>query len=650
MIDKTGSTSRGGPLLAPAVLLCVCGLIACAEPVEQPVAKTEAESAAAVRVTPDLPEIFTDAALEMGLDFEHDNGMAGEYNYPEMMGSGVALLDYDDDGDLDVYLVQGAALGESSSAHSLPLSDRLYRNDLVVSSTGERLLRFTDVTAESGIEATGYGMGVAAADFNNDGRVDLYITNVGANQLLLNQGSVNGGAVTFVDATATSGTGDPSWGVSVAVLDFDRDGWLDLYVGNYVEWSPRTNPRCTDELGMVNYCGPLSFKAAADTLYRNLGATQLGADSDGVRFADISRRAGVRDEYGGALGVVVADFDDDGWPDLYVANDGLPNQLWRNNGWSSNGAGGFTNQALLAGCAVNGAGQPEASMGLAAADFDGDGDEDLFLTHLDQETNTVYVNDGRGFFADRSVESGLGSPSFSSTGFGTAWFDYDNDGWLDLMAVNGAVKVIKSQALAGEDWPLGQKNQLFHGRGDGGFEEVSDRAGRTFALLEVSRGAAFGDLDNDGDTDVVVANNSGPARLLLNQVGSDQHWLGLRVVVPVAGGAVRDDWGARVSIFCADTDSRKRRRRVGSMASYASSSDPRLLFGLGDQATVCAAGDAQGAVSQGAVSQGVASQGAVSRIRVRWSDGKEEEWDDLKVDRYTTLRQGSGRQVGGSGS
>ncbi len=550
---------------------------------------------------------FAEAAAETGLDFVHWNGMSEKLYYAEMMGSGVALFDYDNDGDLDVYMVQGNALGAEGADGAtfappgpLPLSDRLFRNDLEVDDAGTRWLRFTDVTEESGLESTGYGMGVTAADFDNDGWLDLYVTNLEGNRMFRGAGLGADGRVTFEDVTEKSAAGIGRWSVPAVAFDYDRDGWLDLFVGNYVDFSAAANKSCTDELGLPNYCGPLAFAPLPDTLLRGAG--------DGT-FTDVSYQAGIRGEYGGCLGAVATDFDGDGWPDLYVANDGMPNQLWINRR-----DGSFENRALLAGAAVSGQGHPEASMGLTAADFDGDGDEDLFITHLQRETNTIYVNDGRGLFEDRSAASGLGAPSLALTGFGAGWLDFDNDGWLDLLTVNGAVKVIKDQALAGDPLPLHQRNQLFRGRGDGSFEEVSGRAGAAFELSEVSRGAAFGDLDNDGDTDVVINNNSGRARVLLNQVGQEQEWLGLSLV-DAAGR--RNVPGVKAGV---DRGEIILWRRIGATASYASSSDPRLLFGLGDVA-------------------------GTSKVVVEWPDGRAEHWPASAVTAgaYTTLRQGGGR-------
>ena len=337
-----------------------------------------------------------------GPDFVHFNGMSGELYFPEMMGSGAALFDYDGDGDLDAYLVQGVMLGPGKSladavfppADDTLLADRLYRNDST-SEPGQTRIRFTDVTAASGLRADGYGMGVAAADFDNDGRVDLYVTNFGANQLWRNLG---GGR--FENVTAAAGVGDKRWSVSAAWIDYDRDGDLDLYVGNYVRYTFDNAKPCRSSTSARDYCSPLVYKPDVDTLYRN--------DGDG-RFTDVSTAAGIRAHFGGALGVVAADFDGDGWQDLYVANDGVANQLWINRG-----DGTFSDEALLAGVGVNMDGSPEASMGVDAADFDGDGDEDLFMTHLARETNTLYVNDGEGWFEDRTLAWGWPIRAFST--------------------------------------------------------------------------------------------------------------------------------------------------------------------------------------------------------------------------------------------
>lgn len=542
---------------------------------------------------------FIDRAQEAGLHFVHFNGMSGEFYFPEIMPPGVGLLDFDNDGDLDAYLVQGRMLGPGPVSEALfpppesrPLTGRLYRNDLIVEADGTRTLRFTDVTDEAGIEASGYGMGVASGDVDNDGWVDLYLTNLDSNQLYRNNGDG-----TFDDISRQSGVDDPAWSVSAAFVDSDRDGWLDLYVGNYVDYDIETDEVCPSVTGRPGYCVPQIYRAQPDRLYRHRG--------DG-RFVDVTPTAFATQTFGSALGVSTADFNGDGWLDIYVANDGEANQLWLNQG-----DGTFVDTGLLSGTALNKDGKAEGSMGVDAGDFDNDGDEDLFMTHLTGETNTLYVNDGAGLFEDRSEVSGLGPASLSSTGFGAAWSDFDNDGWLDILVVNGRVK--KTEERANEVFPYDQRKQLFRNVGGGRFEDVTDRAGGAFELSEVSRGAAFGDIDNDGDVDVLVGNDGGQVRLLMNEIDSGNHWLGLRLV---GGEAPRDMVGARVELLHRDGTTRWRRARTDG--SYASANDPRVLIGLGD-----------------------ATQ--VERLRVHWPSGQVEEWTDIVVDRYTTLIEGTGR-------
>jgi hypothetical protein len=543
-------------------------------------------------------EWFTDRAEDTGLDFEHFNGMSGKFYLPEIMGPGVAMFDANNDGDLDIYLVQGQMLGVGKALlppkNPLPLKGRLYRNDLNVHEDGTRTLRFTDVTDESGIDARGYGMGVATGDVNNDGCVDLYLTNLGPNQLFQNK--CDG---TFTDVSRQSGTNDPGWGVSASFLDFDRDGWLDLYVGNYLNWSVETNTDCFNPSGRPDYCPPRVYRAQPSRLYHN--------NRDGT-FTDVTTAAGMASEFGPALGVVTTDFNGDGWIDIYIANDGQQNQLWINQ---RNGT--FKNAGLLSGAAVSANGKSKAGMGVDAGDFDNDGDEDLFVTNLTSEGNDLYVNDGSGIFEVQSANSGLGFASLAYTGFGTAWFDVENDGWLDILTVNGFVQTSEAPARPGDPFPLHQRKQLFRNLGNGRFEEVTERAGPAFQLSEVGRGAAFGDIDNDGDVDVVVANNNGKVRLLINNIGSRNNWLGLRVT---GKQAHRDMIGARIDIVRENASAPRRRARAD--ASYASANDPRVLVGLGPAAKA-------------------------PRVRVTWPSGVVEEWTDVPINRYTTLKEGSGR-------
>ena len=547
-----------------------------------------------------VASIFKDVTEPVGLRFQHYNGLTGKFYLPEIMGSGAALIDFDNDGDLDVFVVQSSVIeaGVKASDTQFPWRgsarprSKLFQNDLVVGKDGARTLKFVDVTEVSGIVANGYGMGAAVGDINNDGWPDLYVTNLGRNQMLLNQ---NG---KFVDVTNKSGTDDDRWSTSASFLDYDHDGWLDLMVLNYADFSVTNNPKCYAATTARDYCTPRVFRAPGNRLFHNKG--------NGI-FEDVTVAARVDKEFGHGLGVVSADFDNDGWPDIFVANDGDPNQLWINQ---QNGT--FRDEALLAGAAVNRDGKAEAGMGVDAGDFDANGTEDIFITHLMDETHTLYSNLGKGLFEDRTREVGLGMPGQRFTGFGTSFFDYDNDGWLDLLVVNGAVQLLPDLMRKGDPFPLGQPNQLFRNDGRGKFVDLSAQAGDSFQLLEVSRGTALGDLDNDGDTDVLITNNNGPARLLLNQVGSGNHWLGLRLIGRENG---RDMLGARVEIVIAKNKTLQ--RRVRTDGSYLSANDHRVLAGLGTATKV-------------------------ELISVHWPDGIIEEWKEARVDQYSTLRKGTG--------
>jgi hypothetical protein len=384
------------------------------------------------------------------------------------------------------------------------------------------------------------------------------------------------------------------WSVAATFFDYDRDGWLDLYVGSYLQYSTEASTKCFGPSGAIDYCTPNTYKPLPGRLFHN--------NRDGT-FTDVTARSRIASEFGPALGVTAADFNGDGWIDLYVANDSQPNQLWINQR-----DGTFKNTALAAGVALTAEGKAEASMGVDAGDFDNDGDEDIAVTEQTGEGHNLYVNDGHGAFEDQSARSGLASASLGFTGFGAAWFDFDNDGWLDLLTVNGAVQTIQALAQAHDPFPLHQRKQLFRNLGNGRFQEVSAQAGTVFELSEVGRGAAFGDIDNDGDTDAVVANNNGPLRLLINNVGNKKHWLGLRLVGGPMG--LRDMVGARVEII------RKNQptlwRRVHADGSYASANDPRVLVGLGDSTER-------------------------PNVHVHWPDGSVSESLDVPIDRYVTI-------------
>jgi hypothetical protein len=419
---------------------------------------------------------------------------------------------------------------------------------------------FTDSTLSAGLHfehatgATGYGMGAAVADIDNDGDQDLYVTNFGPNVFYRNNGDG-----TFSNVTSSEEKLAQEWSTSASFFDYDRDGDLDLYVANYVTFSISNNVECSGHAGQRDYCHPNAYSPQRDQMWRN--------DGD-ANFVDVSVQSGITSGFGNGLGVSSADFNGDGWPDIYVANDQVANSLWVNQK-----DGTFVDEALFAGCAYNANGAPEASMGVTAGDYDGDGDEDLFMTHLSSQTNTIYQNNGAGGFVDVSDQTGLSVPSLGYTGFGTRWFDVDNNGLLDLFSANGAVTSEATQAVQ-EDYPFLQRNQLFINQGSGRFADVSARAGEAMQVTLVSRGAAFGDIDNDGDTDLIISNNRGPARLLLN-VRAEDRWLRVRLTGTESN---RDGIGARVAVLHGDDP--QIWRRAHTDGSYLSASDVRVHFGL----------------------------------------------------------------------
>lgn len=540
---------------------------------------------------PPSTEPFRDAADEVGLRFEHVNGSGGRYLLPEIMGAGGALFDYDGDGDLDALLVQGTSLDPGAPAPA-GTGHRLYRNDLT-RTPGARPV-FVDVTARAGLSPGDYGMGATVGDYDNDGDPDVYVTNFGPNRLYRNDG---GGRFVDVAATAGEGLDDPRWSTSAAFADYDGDGDLDLFVANYVAFSVEDNPTCHDPVGVRDYCGPLRFRPAPDRLFANEG---------NGRFRDVTEAAGITRADGAGLGVAAADFNGDGRLDFYVANDASANQLWINRA-----DGTFVDDALLAGVALNMDGQAEGSMGLAVGDPDNDGDLDIFVTNITGETHAYYRNLGDGAFEDARVAAGLSAPTAPYTGFGTHWLDYDGDGLLDLFIANGAVTLL--EAVRGHPFPFRQPNQLLRNRGGAIFEDVSAASGPALRPSAVSRGLATGDVDNDGDLDLLIAVNGGRARLLLNEVGSRQHWLEIRLE---GRRDNRQGLGARVGL----------RRRNGTVlwrmartdGSYLSSSDPRVHFGLG-------------------------SDPALDAVVVVWPSGRRETWPAPPADTIATLVQGTGK-------
>lgn len=521
---------------------------------------------------------FEEVAEESGLDFEHVFATKKAHYLPEIMSGGVGLLDFDGDGFLDVYFVQG---GELDATKHNPHQNRFYRN------LGDG--SFEDRTESTGTGDAGYGMGCACGDYDRDGDVDIYVTNLGPNVLYRNDG--NG---TFTDVTNEAGVGHRGWGSSAAFADYDADGWLDLLVVNYINWSPEREQPCLSPMNERDYCGPSNFGAPAmDTLYHNRG--------DGT-FANATRSAGLDKAFGNGLGVAAGDYNLDGRMDFYVANDAKPNQLWINHG-----GGRFSDAALLSGCALNQSGAAEAGMGVIATDVDADGDLDLCLSHLRDESHTLYRNDG-GLFTDVSATVGLGSTTLPFTGFGMALADFNHDTLLDLLVVNGRVRL--SEPAFDADKPYAEPNQLFRGLVGPRFAEVQPMGGVAERLVEASRGAAFGDLDNDGDMDVVVVNYGARAHLLRNVTKPLGNWIMFRVLDR------RDSYalGAMVRVR---TGPQRQWRQVQRAYSYCSSNDPRVHFGLG-----------------------AATQ--VDEVMVRWPGGAEEKFGPYATNQVVELRRGAG--------
>ncbi len=525
---------------------------------------------------------FTEITEQSNLKFIHDPGVDGTYFMPESLGSGAALFDYNNDGLLDVYLVNAGSHSKTGNS----IKDRLFQQQ----SNG----KFLDVTEKANVGDAGYGLGVAAGDIDNDGNLDLYITNYGHDTLYRNNGKG-----TFANITDQAGIKHSGWSASVIFLDYDLDGFLDVYVAKYIDYNPAV--RCTDKAGRAEYCGPQGFQGLPDVLYHN--------NRNGT-FTDVSALSGIASSSLKSLGVVSADFNNDFYPDIYVANDGEANHLWINQK-----DGTFRDQALELGAAVNALGQPEASMGITAGDIDTDDDLDLFMTHLRDEKNTLYRNHGAVGFQDDSWATGLAGPSIPFTGFGAGFFDFDNDSDVDLALVNGRIArgsllVHKKEASYWDDYA--EPNMLFQNDGAGKFQNVSDQAGTFCSTVENSRGLAFGDIDNDGDIDLLVTNSGGAARLYRNDVNEKNHWLTVRAVDPALK---RDAIGAKVTVEFAG---KRIMNFIAPGYSYLCSTDPRIHFGLG-------------------------SHEQFDRIDVHWPGGDTETFAGAKADQFLTLIKGHGK-------
>ena len=552
-------------------LLAASGAILCSAPLAN-----GQQSSARVAVE------YVDVARESGIAFVHENAATAEKYLIETMGGGAAWLDYDGDGFLDLYLTNSAATAEFEP--SRPLAGALYRN----AGNGA----FESAAPETGVGAPGlFAMGVAAGDYDNDGDTDLAVTGYGWSVLFRNEG--NG---SFRDVTEAAGTANAGmWGTSSAWLDYDRDGLLDLVIVNYLDWSPERNLHCGElRPGYRSYCHPNKYRGQPPTLYRNLGNGS---------FEDASRAAGLSGYAGNGLGVVCFDYDRDGWTDVFVANDSTPNFLFRNGG-----DGTFEEVAFVAGVALGENGEAEAGMGVDAADYDGDGRPDLYVTHLDFEFDRLYRNLGDGSFLDATFQDGIGYKTFQMSGFGTRFVDYDNDGWRDLFVANG--HVLDNIELFHEGTAYEERKLAFRNVG-GRFEEEGARLGAALSVPRVSRAAAFADYDNDGDIDVAVANNGQEPQLLRNDSGSHHHWL---QVLLVGVETNRDGIGARVTV---SSDGLVQVAERTGGGSYQAAHDPRLHFGLGRRAMV-------------------------SRVEVVWPSGIVDRIESLEADRTVVIKEGTG--------
>jgi hypothetical protein len=553
--------------------------------------------------TTDMGEpLFTEITSAVGLEDTSERWPSdGTYTLPEIMGGGVALLDYDNDGDLDLLQIRSLLFrgptgdtGRPSTEISNGLQKELFWTHFRLFQQQSNGM-FSDVTDASGLNDAGYGQGVAVGDTDNDGDLDLYVTNYGPDAFYRNNGDG-----TFVNATESAGFSAGGWSTSAAFLDYDADGYLDLYVTRYLRFDPAVS--CQRLSDARDYCGPQSFEGIPDSLYRNNG--------DGS-FSDVTTDVGIVSSDKG-LGVVCADFTSDGWVDLYVANDGEANRLWVNSG-----SGTFVDEAIIRGLAFNTHGKAEASMGITVGDANHDGELDLFMTHFFRETNTLYVASSYGIFSDATDSSGFAGIDLPFTGFGCGFFDFDHDADLDIALVNG--RVMRGPVLPGANlgnfWnPYAEPNLLFENNGQGQFSDVGARGGEFTSQVEISRGLAFGDIDLDGDLDFVVGNIWGAPRVFRNDAPAPgTHWLSVRAMT-----GNRDAIGAQVTVVTA------KMKFVGLALpaySYLSSSDCKAHFGLGDIEKIDA-------------------------IEVVWPDGNQERFSVPGVDRVITVRQGEGEALG----
>jgi enediyne biosynthesis protein E4 len=572
-MTKLRSTSRRRSRLAAALLSSCLVMARCSSPPAGGNSSPASPVESSIR--------FVDATAAAGIHFVHDSGAYGKKFLPETMGSGLAFFDYDGDGRQDLFFVNGTDWPNHHLKSALPA---LYRN------RGDGT--FEEVTSAAGVAIESYGIGVAAADYDNDGRTDLFVNALGADHLFHNRGDGR-----FEDVTAKAGVSDPAFGSSATWVDYDRDGWLDLFVCNYVEWSAATDIFCTLDGVTKSYCTPESYRGASNRLFRNRG--------NGT-FEDISRKAGIYNPSGKSLGVVTLDFDGNGFVDLAVANDTHPNFLYRNRG-----NGTFEEVGAEAGIAFGEDGKARGAMGIDAGDEDGSGRESLLIGNFANEMLALYRNQGRGVFVDEAPTAGIGVPSLLTLAFGCFFFDYDLDGRLDLFVANGHVENDINRVQPSVTYA--EPPHIFRGLPGGKYEERTQKVGADLPRPSIGRGAAYADYDSDGDLDVAVSANNGPAVLFRNDGGNANGWIRLRLVGKKSN---RDAIGAKVILTAGKL---KATRMVRAASSYASQSETILTFGLGPLSTN--------------------SPSPLIEAQVTWPSGKEQRFPGLVPARLHVLEE-----------
>lgn len=528
------------------------------------------------------PITFTDVAAQAGIHFRHNNGAFGQKYLPETMGSGVCVIDYDNDGWPDLFFVNGTGWPGHKARRTTPA---LYHNN----HDGT----FTDVTKQAGLAVEMYGMGCAVGDYDNDGHDDLYITAIGGSHLFHSLGNGH-----FADVTTKAGVADSGFPASAVWFDYDHDGRLDLYVAHYVEWSPATDQFCSLDGTHKSYCTPERYKGESARLYRNLG---------NGRFEDVTKKAGLYDPTSKSLGIALVDLDNDGWLSLFVTNDTQSNKLWKNN---RNGT--FTDQGFAAGVAYNDAGKARAGMGTDAADYDGSGRQSIAIGNFTNESLSLYQNQGGGLFLDQAIPSGLAEPSSRVLTFGLFFFDYDLDGLPDIFAADG--HVADDISVLQPSLHYAEPALLFRNRGSGKFENVSDRVGAAVEKPMVARGAAYLDYDNDGDLDIALNVNNGPARLLRNDNGNKNDMLRIRLIGTQSN---RDAIGARVTVSGSGVTRQIEWVKTGS--SYLSQSEFPLTFGLGRPVS-----------------------GRSVNVEIAWPSGRKESLAHVVAGQFVTVEEGKG--------